>query len=224
MDFFEDFKQNLSTSQIVQLPSMNISSFGSTNYIYYHLSRLEDAKTQVREGQLIIKKPMIIMPNLSTSLVEGFPREVQEFAERIFEKFGNELRLLGYQFKHSPREAWIEKDSIDNVMIELSTHSKDNPMATILVGENQHWEISLLKLYSKIIEKSFHINMAEFEERGLFDPDGIPPQVYKDIEDLFQMVENNPDRIKELGGTLLRYNLFEKYEERFFKLMKRIKH
>lgn len=221
MDFYEDFKNKLNSSQIIQLPSMNIDTFGNTNYLYYHLSKTKDLKTSVREGQLVIKKPMIIAPHMDGNLVDGFDREIQDFAEKLFQKHGRKLKLLGYQFRHIPREAWIEKDHLDKVMIDILNGSKDNPMTAVLVGEEKHWEISLLKIYSKVIKKSFNINVSELEERGMFDEDRIPPQVYREIEELFKMVEKYPSKIKDLGKTLLRYNLFEKYEDRFFKAMKR---
>ena len=221
MNFYQDFRNKLQKAQIIQLPSMNIDTFGSTIYLYYHLSKAGDSQTNVREGQLIIKKPMIIAPNMDNNLLDGFAKEVQEFAERLFQKHGRKLRLLGYQFKHILREAWVENNQLNKVMVDLLSEAKNNPMTAILIGEENHWEISLLKIYSKIVKKSFNINISEFEERGMFDENHIPPSVYREIEELFRMVEKYPSRIKDLGKLLLRYSLFEKYEKRFFKAMKR---
>ena len=132
--------------------------------------------------------------------------------------------MLGYQFHHFFREAWIERDGLQNTIYALQKDLENNPMSAIIMGEDKHWEVGLLKICAKVIEKSFRINLSELEEKGLFDKHGVPPKIYEEIEELFRQIEEkSPQRINELGDLLVRHQLFEEYEPRFFALMKKIK-
>ena len=215
-----EINQYFDGAKIERLPSTNIASFGHTSYIYYHLSPLGPGKTRIREGNFLVKKPVIFSLDQPEKFIEGFDPLALELAENLLEKHKRELWILGYRFQHVPRESWVESKSVKDALIDISTMTEDNPISSIVIGHEQHWEISLLKLCAKIIERSLHINLSEFEERGMFDQNGIPPSVYRDIEKLFHLAQKDPRYVKELGNLLLRYNLFGEYEERFFRFFK----
>jgi len=222
-DKFRKYKEAMEKSQIIHMPSMNISTFGESRYKYYFLTQIQNHHTRLREGHLIIKKPMILLPFNRDSLFEGFDMEMNEIANNMLKKHGDHLKLLGYQFQHTPRENWVEKDPIQEVILNLSQSIEENIMDSIIQGQDSTWQSSVFKLMLKIIEKSFQINISELEERGMFDSRGIPPQVYKDIENRFHTAKGNSRKIKELGGILLEKGLFEENEEKFFSLLKSVK-
>ena len=70
----------------------------------------------------------------------------------------------------------IEKSMSENVSTSIAVS-----------GESSH-QLAVIKLSGKVIENSFQVNIAELEERGQFDNNGIPPKVYTEIEDMFQEI------------------------------------
>ena len=60
--------------------------------------------------------------------------------------------------------------------------------------------------------------MRDLEERGFFKT--TEERINEEIEFLFSEAQTNKAYIKELADRLQEYGLFEKYEDRFFKLVK----
>lgn len=216
----ELFQEIMRRTQIAHLPKSGIATFGITPIEYYFLASLADRKTRVREGKLMAAKPLIILPHAMDNLVEGFDGEIKEFARMLFESFGPQIRMLGYQFRHQPSASQIENDSFDNVLLSLSRHIADNRLAAIIVGEERSWEVSVFKLLIKMIQKSFRMNITELAERGFFDTESLPPRLKTEIEILFHACETQPQKLKELGHLLVQNGLFSQYEDRFFTLLK----
>ena len=216
---YQYFLNQIKQIQLIKLPSLKISSFGETSYIYYIIT--SDKNTQqsiIREGSLILNKPLIISYDNFKEVFQGFSGDTLKNIETLFDEVGDQLKLLGYQFKQVIREKWIEKQTIPYALKDLKTKVEKNPMAAILIGNEQQWELPIVRLTSEIIKKSLKINIKEFEERGYFDKNGIAPKVYQEIETLFSESLTDKNKIKDLGQLLQHYHLFEEYEERFFAL------
>ena len=204
---------------VIKKPSTNISSFGDTMYIYYVVSRTKNNFICIRENSLIVHKPLIITP-YKIEHDEGLNHEIKQFTQDFFNQYLDNARLLGYRFVTTFRENWTEKDhNMEAVLEKLSKQVNFNPMAAIIKSPDKYWQLSALKLFTVVIEQSISINFSEFEERGMFDKDGIPPRVHKEIEDKFNQAKKDKTKIQELGNILVHYNLFDKHEERFFDLI-----
>lgn len=202
--------------RIIKVPSIKISTFGKTVYQYSILTVVKKNFTQFRIGTLSVKKPIII-----TKPTSDFEQQPPlEFVNKFLKQNSGELNLLGYRFQNIVRETWQEKIKIDSAVDRMVKNSGAKDV--VIIGEEQHWEIGLLKLIDKIVNRSIHNNYTELMERGFFDKDGIPSTIYEEIEIFFNKSKNKKD-IQKLGNLLNQYQLFPRYEDRFFDLMRRIK-
>ena len=222
MQDYKHFKRVLNETQIIRMPKKTIGTFIDTDYRYYFLSKYENDKnkTTVREGNFLIAKPLVLLPEQYNSLFQGFRRDVGEMGEKILGGHVLMMRSLGYCFKQTPREKWVENNNLSTSILNISRIVQDSTSDVILLGDDQYWEISLLKFVFKMIERSFRLNIGEIEERGFYDKRGVPPKVRREIETLFISARTNKKLVNQLGKILLEHNLFEEYEEEFFKFFK----
>ncbi len=221
--YFENFHQAVKNSRIIHMPKSNIATFGNTVYNYYFISETGRNKTRIREGNLNVNRPLLITPFVKENNMIGFPKKVQSLTKNLFNNLGIEDFFLEYRFENILKHEWEEKAPLPKILSFVTDQCKNKPMSTILAGEDYYWTASLVKLCIKTMQKSFPINMQEIEERGLLDKDGIPPQVYEEIKYLFREAKKDNQQIKKLGNFLVEHKLFEKYEDKFFKLLKESK-
>ena len=217
----DNFEELAKETRIVKMPTVKIATFGQSVYSYYVLSRIKPNLTRVRNGVLMVNKPLIISTDIDDlSLLNGFDQnEIQSTLDKFLNQFGNNLKVLGYQFKNIFKEAWDEKIDFEVTFKEICEDCKNNRNDTIILANDSVWQIGLLKWIDRMIKQSIHKNYTELEERGLFDEHGIPPSLREEIDTLFKRGKTDPKKRKELGELLLKYDLFEKYEPRFFDLI-----
>ena len=218
----ENFEELAKETRIVKMPSVKIATFGQSVYPYYILSRLKPNLTRVRNGVLMVNKPLIISTDVeNVNLLNGFDtNQLQPTLDEFLDKFGSDLKVLGYQFKNIFKEAWDEKIDFEITFREICEDCKNNKNDTIILANDNVWQAGLLTWIDRMIKQSIRKNYTELEERGLFDKHGVPPTLKKEIEDLFVKGKIDLKKRKELGQLLLKYDLFEKYETRFFDLIK----
>ncbi len=220
---YKNFHQAVKESKIIHMPKSNIATFGNTVYNYYFISEVGNRMTRIREGNLNVNRPLLITSFFDENNMRGFPEQVQSLAKNLFDNLGIKDYFLEYRFENILKHDWKEKVPMAKLSSFIIEQCQNKPMSTILSGSDEFWTASLVKLCIKTMQKSFPINMQEIEERGFLDKDGIPPQVYKEIERLFKVAEKNPKNLKELGQFLLEHQLFERYEDKFFSLMSKSK-
>ncbi|MFC1980512.1 hypothetical protein ACFLVS_06740, partial [Chloroflexota bacterium] len=98
-----------------------------------------------------------------------------------------------------------------------------DPLASIIKGEDELWDVSLMKFAYEMTRSSLRNNILQMENRGLLDVDsgGIPADARRRIEELFQQVSKGEREPNELKEELNRWGLFEEYEDRFFNFFKK---
>ncbi len=202
------------------MPKSNIATFGNTIYNYYFICESGKNTTRIREGNLNVNKPLLITPFINKNNMLGFPEKIQSLTKNLFDNLGIHDYFLEYKFENILRHNWEEKSPLTKILDLVMEQCKNKPMSTILLGEDSYWTASLVKLCIKTMQKSFPINMQEIEERGLLDRDGIPPQIYREIKELFALARKESKYIKKLGNFLIEHQLFSRYEDRFFELVK----
>ena len=217
---FENFQRAVKHSRIVHMPKSNIATFGNTIYNYYFVCESGKNTTRIREGNLNVNKPLLVTPFINRNNMLGFPEKIQLLTKNLFDNLGIQDYFLEYKFENILRHNWEEKSPLPKILNLVLEQCKNKPMSTILLGEDSYWTASLVKLCIKTMQKSFPINMQEIEERGFLDKDGIPPKIYKEIKDLFALAKKEPKYVKKLGNFLVEHQLFEKYEDSFFELVK----
>jgi len=107
--------------------------------------------------------------------------------------------------------------------INAEIERRKDPLTCIIKGEDELWDVSLMKFIFEMTRGSLEDNILQLGSRGLLDIDaaGIPAQARLGIEELFSKVSNGEIEPGELKGELDRWNLFEEYEDRFFNIFKK---
>ena len=202
----ENFEELVKETRIVKMPSVKIATFGQSVYPYYILSRLKPNLTRIRNGVLMVNKPLIISTDVEDiNLLKGFDKnQLQSTLDQFLDKFGQNLKVLGYQFKNIFKEAWDEKIDFEITFREICEDCKNNKNDTIILADDSIWQMGLLKWIDRMIKQSIHKNYTELEERGLFDKHGAPPSLKKEIEDLFGQGKNRFEKEKRIGSIAIK--------------------
>ena len=218
-------------TEILRHPRQHLSTFGITNIYYYLVTEPAYAdlvsdvnETVIREGRVIAERPKIVTPYYLSRL-EGFSYDARKYFEMLLRMHGADTPGLFYTYKNEPKGLNIVSDDWPAVVNKLNTEidKKGDPLASIIKGQDELWDVSLLKFIYEITSRSLQSNISQLGSRGLLNMDasGIPAGARLRIEELFEQVargENNP---YELEQELNRWGVFEEYQDRFFSLVKR---
>jgi hypothetical protein len=222
-----DFWYAVSQTRILVMPSRRLETFGATLLHYHLISELMDTAGQIRirEGRITSQRPQIITPTAyATEILEGFGPEAGRYADWLREH-AQDLRMIQYGFKIRKEEIQqhIVTDSLSTVMerVEKAVRAKEDPLAAVVVGVDEPWEVCLLKLMVDVSGGSFRGNVRDLERRRMFDLNpGVPSSIREEIEIAFSEAGRDHSKIKELGAKLQKHGVFNEYEDRFFELMK----
>jgi hypothetical protein len=217
-------------TEILRHPRQHLATFGVTN-IYYYLvteptySELTNDvnETVIREGRVVAERPKIVTPYYLTHL-EGFSYDARQYFEMLLRMQGPHAPGLFYTYKNEPKGLNIVSDNWPVVVDKLNTEidKKGDPLATIIKGQDDLWDVSLLKFIYEITSRSIQNNIAQLGSRGLLGMShgGIPVGARQIIEEMFQQVARGELRAYELEQELNRWGAFEEYQDRFFALIK----
>ncbi len=100
---------------------------------------------------------------------------------------------------------------------------RGDPLTSIIKGEDELWDVSLMKFIYEITRRSLRNNLLQMRSRGLLgvDSGGIPVDARVRIDELFRKVLKGEYEPSELKMELDRWGLFEEYEDRFFNIFKK---
>jgi len=218
-------------TEILRPPRQSLATFGSTN-IYYYLvtepaySELVKgaAETVIREGRVITEKPRIVTPYY-LSRVEGFSPDAKRYFAMLLRAHGPDAPGLFYTYKNEPKELNIVSDNLLSVVNKLNAEidKRGDPLTSIIRGQDELWDVSLIKFIYEVTRSSVQDNLLQMEARGLLDMDasGVPSDARVRIEELFRRVSRGENEPRELKAELDRWGLFDEYEDRFLALFKK---
>jgi len=218
-------------TEILRLPRQSLSTFGTTNIYYYLVTEpayLELTKTVdetvIREGRVIAEKPRIVTPYYLSRL-EGFSTDARRYFDALIKTHGSNTPGLFYTYKNEPKNLTIISDRWLSVVDKLNAEidERGDPLVAIIRGEDELWDVSLLKFIYEITRASIQDNLFQMRARGLLDVDssGIPVDARVRIDELFRKVAKGEYEPYELKRELDRWNLFAEYEDRFFAIFKK---
>jgi len=218
----------VSQTRIVLMPSRRLETFGATLLNYHLITELMDTTGQVRirEGRITSFRPQIITPSgHAEGILEGFGPDAARYADWLREH-AQDLRIIQYGFKIRKEELHqhVVTDHFEAVRdrVEQSVRAKEDPLAAVVTGVDEPWEVCLVKLMIDVTSGSLRGNVRDFERRRMFELNpAVPSSVREEIEIAFAEAARDPARIKPLGAKLQHHGLFNEYEERFFELMKK---
>ena len=217
-------------TEILRHPRQHLSTFGITNIYYYLITEpvyselVENVtETVIREGRVIAERPKIVTPYYLTRL-EGFSYDARRYFETLLRMHGPDTPGLFYTYKNEPKELNIVSDSWRMVVDKLnaSIDEKGDPMTSIIRGQDDLWDVSLLKFIYEVTSRSLQSNISQLGSRGLLGMShgGVPVEARQGIEDLFDKVAKGECSSYELEQELNRWGVFPEYQDRFFALVR----
>ncbi|MDH4263567.1 MAG: hypothetical protein OEV78_11035 [Spirochaetia bacterium] len=214
------FERIMSLTQVIRYPDHRIYTFGDTDFSYKIISSDQVGGSTVRSGKLKCKTPVIVVPETFMETFQGFSPEAVDFARRKYGDLVSKVQILGYQFTHTLESENPYSENARQVVerVEREIFESKSDIA-LLVSPNDLWEIALVKIILDVLRKSAHGNFEDLRERGFFLSEDEKRE--NEIEILFSEAINDKHYVNELAERLREYNLFEKYEDRFFQLFKK---
>ncbi len=217
-------------TEILRAPKQSLYTFGTTN-IYYYLvtepaySELvgDIAETVVREGRVIAERPKIVTPYYLSRL-EGFSGDAKRYLEMLIRAYGANAPGLFYTYKNETVSLNIVSDNLPSVVDKINAEidERGDPLGSIIKGEDQFWDVSLMKFIYEMTRSSLQNNLTQLGSRGLLgvDEGGVPADARMRIDELFRQAARGEREPRDLKEELDRWDLFGEYEDRFFNLFK----
>jgi len=227
----ERIREAIKHTEILRAPKQSLSTFGTTNIYYYLVTEpvyselvKNITETVIREGRVIAERPKIVTPYYLSRL-EGFSSEARRYFNALIKAHGPNVPGLFYTYKNEPKELTIASDNLMSVVDKLNAEidKRGDPLTSIIKGEDEFWDVSLLKFIFEMTKSSLPDNLAQMESRGLLDIDagGIPVEARLRIDELLKKVSQGECEPRELKEELDRWGLFEEYQDRFFNIFKK---
>ena len=227
----EKIRDAVKHTEILRLPKQSLATFGTTSIYYYLVTEpayselVKDViETVVREGRVIAERPKIVTPHYLSRL-EGFSPDARRYFDMLIKTQGRNTPGLVYTYRNEPKEFTIVSDSLLSVVAKLNAEidKRGDPLTSIIKGEDEFWDVSLMKFIYEMTRRSLQNNLREMGGRGLLqiDSGGIPADARIRIEELFGEASRGNVEPGELKAELDRWDLFEEYEDRFFALFKK---
>ena len=214
----QELRRAVFFTRVHRKPIQKIYTFGETEFIY-HIVSPENALTIIRKGKLTCDKPLIITAETIKDTFGGFDVSAIELVEKKYPELFKQLRGLGYQVRNQLISIETVDETQEIIIDRIKNKINENDSRTaILSAPDNLWMFAVLRLTADLIRKSSNENMRDLEERGFFKT--TEERINEEIEFLFSEAQTNKAYIKELADRLQEYGLFEKYEDRFFKLVK----
>jgi hypothetical protein len=218
-------------TEILRTPKRSLATFGTTNVYYYlvtepaysEITKRGD-ETVVREGRVIAERPRIVTPYYLSRL-EGFSLEARRYLDALVKIFGSDAPGLFYTYRNEPKELNIVSGHWQSVVDKLNAEidKRGDPLTSIIKGEDELWDVSLLKFIYELSRGSLTHNLSQMGARGLLniDSSGVPVDARLRIEELFRKTMRGEYDPQELKKELDRWNLFAEYEDRFFAIFRK---
>ena len=217
-----DFWYALNNTELISKPTAQLETFGDTIVNYSLICEQMDSvgKIIIREGVLKALKPAIITPTaLGQVDLQNFGDEAQKYTEWL-RKNAQNLIILQYGFSIEKKEIKesIITDNLDNAVarVKKEIEQKNDPLSAVLIGVDTPWEVCLLKLMVELVQESASGNMKNIQNRSLKEKKDFLDR----IDQAFAKASREPSRINDLALMLKKEGLWEKYEDRFFALVR----
>ena len=222
-----DYLYASALAEVVLPPHGHLETFGDTVINYRIVSELDDepGRVRVREGRLLAGRPELITPSHLAELhADGFSEEARRYLEYL-KDHEDSVRILQYGYRLS-REAFTEQvvhgcvaEVLERVVDDV--RRSGDPLGAVVRGVDEPWDVALVKLFWETVNASARVNLGEIEAaREREAREKTPAALAEEIERAFAKAQANPDSVAELGGFLRSKGVFERYQDRFFKLVR----
>lgn len=221
----DNFWYAVNNTEVIVMPKSHLETFGTTNLRYHMVSELMDTvnRIRIREGAIQSRRPQIITPTYyAAEMLDGFGEEANQYIDWL-RAHARDLRILQYGFKIQKTELseQVVSGNVKEIIEQVRKQALDagNPMAAVIYGVDDPWDVCLLKFMVDVIRDSVPHNISELGRHNLLDDvKGTPRAVRDEIEREFLCASRDKSMIAPLGNKLRKMGLFEEYEDRFFAL------
>jgi len=217
-----DFWYAVNNTEVISVPERRLETFGATMVNYHLVTELMDSvnKVRVRVGKLKAFRPEIITPqSIDEMMLEGFGHEARNYADWLH-KNAQEMQILKYGFKVQKQEIndYILTDSLQTVVdrVKGEVAGRGDPLGAVLVGVDRPWEVCLLKLMVELVQHSVAGNIQDIRQHQR----DHKAQLHQQIEQTFLAASRDASKVPELADLLRRNGLFERFEDRFFAVVR----
>lgn len=217
-----DFWYAVNNTEVISIPERRLETFGATVVNYHLVTELMDSvnKVRVRVGKLKAFRPELILPtSMDEMTLEGFGFDAKNYADWLH-KHAQDLQLLKYGFKVQKEEVndYILTDDLAAVVDRVKSEIAEtgDPLGAVLVGVDRPWEVCLLKLMVELVQHSVAGNMQDIRQVQR----DRKTQLYQEIEQMFLVASRDHSQIQNLADLLKRNGVFERYEDRFFAVVR----
>ena len=218
-------------TEVIRAPRQLLLTFGVTTLDYYVITEPSYSEVipgppeaVVRQGRVAAQRPTVVTPGYMSRL-NGFGDDAYRYFGDLARQFGPNSPGLLYSYSNEPGEMNIVEGTSRDVAERINSRltSDDKALSAVIRGVDELWDVSLLKFIFEYTMASISANVDELGSRGLMSPDprhGVPRAAIHHIETLFLRAEPGDDP-SELKRELDRWDLFDRYQDRFFGLFKR---
>lgn len=213
-----DFWYAVNNTSVVLPPRRALETFDVTRLNYKLIAELTDDphKVRIREGRLEAHRPAIITPEAyAKDNLEGFGEEARKYFD-FLKANADKIRILqyGFQMKQEAFSEQIVTDRIENVTerVKKETEESGDLFTAVIRGVDEPWDVCLMQFFWLHATASAPVNIRELEKGK--------HSVEDEIESGFARAKADASYIPQLGALLKKYGVFEKYEDRFFALMR----
>jgi hypothetical protein len=217
-----DFWYAVNNTEVISVPERRLETFGATMVNYHLVTELMDSvnKVRVRVGKLKAFRPEIITPqSIDEMMLEGFGNEARNYADWLH-KNAQEMQILKYGFKVQKQEIndYILTDSLQTVVdrVKGEVSGRGDPLGAVLVGVDRPWEVCLLKLMVELVQHSVAGNIQDIRQHQR----DHKAQLHQQLEQTFLAASRDASKVPELADLLRRNGLFERFEDRFFAVVR----
>ena len=189
-----DFRYAVANTEIIVPPSGMLETFGNTLVNYIVVSELMDSvgKCHVRSGRMKLLKPQIITPSAySEMLLEGFGEEARKYVRWLAEH-EDDVHILryGYTLKRESFSEELVTRPIDDLLADVAKDvaERKDPYLALVRGVDEPWDVSLVRLFWEVVNRSAKKNIREMAEKHLFDQGAaaaLAPDARQEIEEAF---------------------------------------
>jgi hypothetical protein len=223
MEIDEKISFAIENTKIIRPPKQSLATFGSTNVYYYIVTQLMESANVVREGRVVASKPKIVTPSYLINL-EGFSGPAKRYIEMMAEQNPFEPSIF-YSYKNEPGNMNVISGSTEQVVEKIGREidAHNDPLAAIIRGVEDMWDVSLIKFTFELTRHSVSTNVSELQRSGMLrmDDKGMPEDARRYIEDLFSKAERDKGYASMLVTELKRWGVFAEYQDRFFSIFKK---
>jgi hypothetical protein len=169
----DDFHYALENTKVVYPPQRRLETFGTTVLNYHLITEEMDAvnRMRVREGRIHAQKPELVTPDgFAKLLLDGFGEKAEKYADAV-SQFASQIAVLKYGFTFRKDE--IRRYDVTGPLAEVSAkvraevESKGDPLAAVLTGVDDGWEVCLLKFALDMVLTSGGEHVRDLRRHGL---------------------------------------------------------